>query len=233
MDNNPRFDDVTILESIDFSCFMAMETKLMSTLAAEIGVKEDIEYWSEIHEKIKIAINDLLWDEDDGFYYDFERTRDELQKVKAISSFLPLYAGVCDERQAKRLVEHLMDPDSFYTEYPIPTISKEDPTFGSDMWRGPIWVNYNYLIIHGLLEYGFDDLAKDISKKTLNMMDEWYLKDGTIYEFYDSSNKYPPYKLNRKGPVHEPYDYRIKMQSIRDYGWANSLYPVILFEILS
>ncbi|MCH4886991.1 hypothetical protein EZV73_05395 [Acidaminobacter sp. JC074] len=230
MDNSPRFDDVEILESIDFSCFMAKEAHLMSELAYELGLKDDVYYWRDIHHKIKSAINDLLWDEEDGFYYDFERTRNELQKIKAISSFLPLYAGVCNEEQAKRLVDHLLDENSFNTNYPIPSISKDDATFGSDMWRGPVWVNYTYLIILGLKDYGYTDLAEEITKKTTDMIEEWYEKDGTLYEFYDSSNQKSPSKLNRKGIVHEPYDFRVRYQSIRDYGWTNSLYPVLKLE---
>ena len=119
------------------------------------------------------------------------------------------------------------DPDgSFFVgraHAGVPTISKKDKTFGSDLWRGPVWINYNYMISKGLTEYGFGDSSEKIKEKTLAVINEWYNRTGTVYEFYDSENRTPPYCFNRKGEVVEPYDFRIKYQSIRDYGWSVTL----------
>jgi neutral trehalase len=100
------------------------------------------------------------------------------------------------------------------------------------MWRGPIWINYNVLVFMGLKEYGYHDLVTELTSRTLDMIDEWYYNDGTIYEFYDPTNTTPPNRLIRKGPTHRPYDYRIHFQTIKDFGWSNSLYPYMCFELL-
>ena len=34
------------------------------------------------------------------------------------------------------------------------------------MWRGPVWINYNYMISKGLTEYGFGDSSEKIKEKT-------------------------------------------------------------------
>ena len=52
--------------------------------------------------------------------------------------FLPLFAGICDDEKAKKLVEHLTNPKEFRTEFPIPSISIDDSTYGIDMWKGPV-----------------------------------------------------------------------------------------------
>ena len=134
-----------------------------------------------------------------------------------------VFAGVCDEKQCRKLVEHLENPDEFGTEFPVPSISKKDRTFGSDMWRGPVWINFNYMISKGLAEYSYTQLSEKIEEKTLCVVDEWYNRTGTVYEFYDSENRIPPFCFNRKGKVAEPYDFRVKYQSIRDYGWSITL----------
>ena len=125
--------------------------------------------------------------------------------------------------QAEMLVEHLENPNEFCTAFPVPSISASDERYAKDMWRGPVWINLNYMIILGLRENGFADLASELTKKTIDVINEWYLKTGTVYEFYDSENKTPPFKLDRKGPVTEIYDIRKKYQSIRDYGWSCTL----------
>ncbi|WP_157950027.1 amylo-alpha-1,6-glucosidase [Vallitalea okinawensis] len=230
MDNSPRFDDVTLMECIDFSCFMAKEANTMAKIAGVLGLEDDQQYWTELFNSIKEAVNKHLWDEEDHFYYDKIIADGQFKKVKAVSSFLPLFAGVCEPPHAEWLVKHLEDVNEFNTTFPIPSISLDDPTFGTDMWRGPVWINYNYMIIKGLKDYGYNKLADEILKKTIEIMTQWYLHDGVIYEFYDSTNTVSPCQLYRKGPAIEPYDFRIRYQSIRDYGWSCTLFPVMVME---
>ncbi len=231
MDNSPRFDTPNDLYTIDFSCYIANETRYMQKIADELGDKECSCFFGQWHEKIKTDINNTLWCEEDGFYYDYDIQNNCFNKVQSVASFLPIFAGVCDENQCKELVAHLKNPDEFGTEFPIPSISKKDKSFGSDMWRGPVWINYNYMISNGLSAYGYVGLASEIREKTLTVINGWYNRTGTVYEFYDSENRTPPYCFNRKGAVVEPYDFRVKYQSIRDYGWSITLALDMLCEI--
>lgn len=230
MDNSPRFDTESDLFAIDLSCYMANETRYMKIIADELGDKENSEFFYQWNKKIKSDINNTLWCEDDGFYYDFDIQNDCFHKVHSVASFLPLFAGVCNKAQCERLVSHLENPDEFGTEFPIPSISVKDKSFGSDMWRGPVWINCNYMISKGLAEYGHTLLSQKIEEKTLSIINEWYNRTGTVYEFYDSENRTPPFCFNRKGAVVEPYDFRIKYQSIRDYGWSITLTLDMLCE---
>ena len=223
MDNSPRFDTQSDLYAIDFSCYMANETRFMKKIADELDDKENADFFSSWHEKIKADINNTLWCEKDGFYYDYNIQGNCFNEVQSVASFLPIFAGICDEGQCKKLVRHLENPDEFGTDFPIPSISKKDKAFGSDMWRGPVWINYNYMISKGLTEYGYRDSANNIREKSLDVINRWYNRTGTVYEFYDSENRTPPFCFNRKGTVVEPYDFRVKYQSIRDYGWSVTL----------
>ncbi|MBR7165426.1 MAG: hypothetical protein IKD18_04015 [Clostridia bacterium] len=227
MDNSPRFDTEDTLLAIDLSCFMANEARHLAAIARELG--ESGEIWDQRFCTLQQEIDRLLWSEEDGFYFDYNLNKGALHKVWAVSSFLPLFAGLCSPKQAAALLGHLQDPQRFGTTVPIPSISKNDATFGSDMWRGPVWINYNYMVIEGLEQYGFGECADEIREKTLAMLDFWYRKRGSLFEFYDSENRRAPWELNRKGPPFEPYDFEIRTQAIRDYGWSNTL----TFDLLS
>lgn len=219
MDNSPRFDDANHLHAIDFSCFMANDVRAMAKIAEILD--EDARCYFEWYEKIAEAVNRVLWS--DNFYYDYDCKKNKISYVKAVSSFLPLFSGICDKERAEILVKNLTDSNAFYTEFAIPSVATDDKTFGTDMWRGPVWINYNYMITEGLKAYGYNELSEEIIEKSLDIVNEWYEKTGTVYEFYDCENKKCPSRLTRKGEVVEPYNFEIRMQSIRDYGWTATL----------
>ncbi len=221
IDNSPRFDAYVTLEAIDFACYMANEMRYMKKIAEVLG--EDGSEYDKRFEAIKEAVNRKLWNEEDGFYYDYDLTNNKYHKVECFTSFLPLFAGLCDEKQAESLVSWLTNPNTFNTYLPIPTISRREKSFRKDMWCSPVWVNCNYLIYEGLKNYGYTVLADELTEKLLSVIDEWYHKAGCVFEFFDCDNEVPPYKLDRKGPVVEPYNIRIKYQAVRDFGWSCTL----------
>ena len=221
MDNSPRFDTESDLYAVDFSSYMANEARAMKRIALELEDEGNADFFGSWYEKIKADINGTLWCEEDSFYYDYDITKKCFSKVRSVASFLPAFAGACSKEQCERLIAHLENPDEFGTELPVPTVSKNDRTFGTDMWRGPVWINYNYMLSEGLAAYGYD--AEQIKMKTLDTVNEWYNRTGTVYEFYDSENRIPPFCFNRKGEAYEPYDFRVKYQTIRDYGWSVTL----------
>ena len=47
-------------------------------------------------------------------------------------------------------------------------------------WRGPVWVNMNWMIIDGLRRYGYDDHAEALAESTLEMIE----KSG-FFEYFD------------------------------------------------
>lgn len=229
MDNSPRFDVQARLCAIDFSCFMANDVRCMADIAEILSNSSAVSYYRNWYKEICSDINHVLWSENDGFYFDYNTSSFSLHKVWSVASFLPLFAGVCNKSQASELVNHLTDKTEFATEFSIPSISLKDATYGSDMWRGPVWINYNIMIAEGLKKYGYNNEADHILQRTIECMNFWYEQTGCIFEFYDSANVKAPSKLNRKGTPFEPYNFDVRYQSIRDYGWSTTL----LLDILS
>ena len=152
-------------------------------------------------------INERLWDESAQAYYDFELKTRKLHKVQSICSFLPLFAGICSESQKEALAAALNDPKAFKAPFSIPLISASEPTFGTDMWCGPVWINYVYLIAEGLYRYRENALADEIIRNTVEGIARVYSNDGVFYEYYDSRCAVSSPKLRRKGAPVSPYPY--------------------------
>jgi glycogen debranching enzyme len=230
MDNSPRFDHSGKMNAIDLSCYMANEYRHMQQLAEIIDNKLDARQWQMEFDELKHHINQYLWDDEDQFYYDTDVETGEFVKVESVASFLPLYALVCEQKQTECLIEKLKNPDHFGTDFPIPSVAVKDSTFGSDMWRGAVWINFNYMIIEGLKNYGANALAEELLQKTIDNMCLWYEQDGVIYEFYDSNGKMSSRNLIRKARSIQPYDYHVHIQAIRDYGWSATLLADLLMQ---
>jgi neutral trehalase len=193
-------------------------------MAVLIDKKDEAAVWHKRRNEMVKLINHELWDEKSGFYYD-NGPDGKLIKIKTEAGFTPLLAGVCNKQQAEALVKHLTNPDEFWRAFPVPSVSGDEPTFSDNMWRGPVWINYNYMIIEGLERYDYHDLAGELRRKTLDEIMRWYKEDGVVYEFYDSEGKTSPIFLHRKklgGPdVRRPTSLGT---TICDYNWTAALF---------
>lgn len=114
-----------------------------------------------------------LWDPYSGQYYSRDFITHRLLKVPTIATLLPLYAGTISKERANHLVELLEDQEAFGLEYPVPSVPKNSDWFQPKRyWQGPSWVNTNWLIIEGLLEYGYKDQAAKLKQSTLEMIEK-------------------------------------------------------------
>ena len=128
MDNSPRFDGVSSMDCLDFSCFMLNEAESMAKICAVLR-NEGESRWLEAANDLKKRINEYLWDEEDGFYYDRLPAGGEFHKVKSAASFLPLFTGACTETTARLLSEKLKDRQTFNTYLPVPSVARDDESF--------------------------------------------------------------------------------------------------------
>src|SRR4029450_12132539 len=101
------------------------------------------------------------WDEDAAAYRELDLHGGDEEVAGTVGELTPLYAGVPDERQARRLFDEALWAPTRYGPSPeapwvVTTVSKESPDFDpSRYWRGPVWININWFLIRGLDRLGF------------------------------------------------------------------------------
>lgn len=230
LDNSPRFDFENDMDAIDFSTYLCNDARYLAYIYEVLGDRENADYFRNVHKNTREKINTLMWSEEDGLYYDrlFDGT---LTGVASCSSFLPMFAGLCSQEQAEKMVKVLLDEKSFWTAMPIASMPKNSPYYDVDMWRGCSWLNINYFLILGLRKYGYTDIADELRIRTLNAVNKWYLETGNIFEFYDADNQICPFHLKRKGEQPEKPDYREHVHSITDYNWSACFIELLINEI--
>ncbi len=229
MDNSPRFDGAIQLDAPDFNAYLARECELMAGFAARCA-PEEVAGWQERHCRLNRLMNERLWSPELEIYVDYDVIGNRRCEVASSAGFLPLISGAASPEQAAKLAAQLSDPKRFGTPLGVPSISRSsEKSYRKDMWRGPVWININYLIGQGLRRYGHVAEADALWNATLREEEKFYLKYGTFFEFYDDRRECDPPRLLRKqklAPDESPYH-----QVFFDYGWSATLYCDMLFQM--
>ena len=105
----------------------------------------------------------------DGLYYNLASIGEPIP-YKSHGIFVPLFAGLLEKEDAENLInEHLLNKKEFWTLLPVPTVGVNEPKFSpTNYWRGPTWMNINWMICRGLRRYGYDSVADEVTQKSLN-----------------------------------------------------------------
>jgi len=112
-----------------------------------------------------------LYDPERACYDDVDLLTGERLAVEHVAGLLPLFAGVATPQQAAQMLAKLEDPIRYQTSWPIPTIPPQAPGFEAHRyWRGPVWINVNWMIADGLARTGAERVARQIAERSLAMI---------------------------------------------------------------
>ena len=160
----------------DATAFLIQAEESLFRLASEVD-RDDIaeRRRSRINKGIE-AMRQYMWDFDAGMFLPVLRGSLEKMAIPGICGFIPLFAGVPTQAQADRMAKELKQPD-WNTFLPVPTVARychyfNDGRYGQDknvsmMWRGDVWNQLNLLLCHGLIRYGYSDIADKICDRTV------------------------------------------------------------------
>jgi len=203
LDNSPLWDEGLPVESPDLGTYLCLQQEALARIAATIGEREDAQIWSDRAEALARRLLDQLWDPEAGLFWAVRRPGGERVHVRTPFNLFPLITGRMPPDIASRLVQHLTDVKEFWSPYPVPTVALDDPKYDPVlMWRGPTWVNINYLLVEGLQRAGYADLACTLRRRTLDMM----LGARDIFEYYHPETGKPP------------------PQAATTFGWSSALF---------
>lgn len=218
MDNSPRFDFLPNrqMAAVDFSVFFARDASFLAKICHELGDAACESEWLNTSLKVSSAVHNMLWDEENGLYLDRMVTEDQsiFSEVKAVTGLLPMWLNDIPKDRVPKLLAAIRDPRKFGTKVPLASVARSTPSFSTDMWRGPMWINTNYMISLALLERDEKAEALKLIRETLDCVKENYELYGVIFEYYDSDGTEDPRTLMRK---------EFASGGVRDYHWSAAL----------
>ncbi len=194
-DDLPDWDDAPFdqasgtlaMNCVDLNSLYALDAWCLGEIAGVLARPVDVERYRNEYETMKSLINDRLWNEKEGFYYD--RYWDgRFSTHKPASGFFPLLARIPDDARAQRMLKHLLDARQFWGDFIIPSISRDDPAFrpeSQQSWRGAVRPATSYLVYQGLKAYGFDAVASEFARKSAEMFLRSWRSFGLSPENFD------------------------------------------------
>jgi hypothetical protein len=189
MDNIPR-PGPPDEEQADLSGWVAFFATDMARIAEEIGRPERADFYRTEYDRIAEAINHELWDEETGFYYD--RNARGFLPEKSYAGLVPFIAGVPDDEKVARIVDHITNPEEFWTPYGIRSLSADSDIYEpghsesgwkNSNWRGPVWMPLNYLLVQRL-EQGHPQIAEQLRQNLVANVEAQWRATGHFWEYY-------------------------------------------------
>jgi glycogen debranching enzyme len=162
------------------SCYL-WSLESMAVIAELLG--HDAEPYLDQADAVLKALVARLWNAEAGVFQARDLRRDELSPAVTVGGVVPLMATGLPREQAASLRDLLMSEHFRLPEMPfgVPTNDLAAPTFDRRLyWRGPTWVNTNWLLWKGLLRHGYVREASLVRDGVLRAADT-----AGMHEYFD------------------------------------------------
>lgn len=162
-----------------------LSCNILIEMAKVLNRGEFIDELIRERDNLEKVINEKLWNEETGFYYDLWKTGKH-NMVRHIGAYWALLAGCASKEQAEKLIAHLHDEKEFKTPHRVPTLSKSHPDFAphGSYWCGSVWTPTNYMVLKGLDRYDQYELSHEIGLEHLNAVVDVFCRTNTVFENY-------------------------------------------------
>ncbi len=149
----------------------------------EVGKRFNLNF-SDLENKITLSEESLIkfYKEEEQSFFSYDFKNHNLIKVDAISNYFILFANLENKEINNKIISKLKKYNS-QREYFFTTVNPKDKTFEKTRyWRGPVWINSNWIIYQGLInkDKNFSELLKN---KTLEL-----LENKKFHEYYNFKN---------------------------------------------
>lgn len=215
-DMSPRFDDEDIhdLLPVDLNCNLYQYENDFEKFAEILGKREEAARWRKKAVKRKGKINEMMWGEKDGLFFDYNFKIGKRKKIKSLAAYQAMFVGLVSKNQAGKLKNNLK---LFQTKDGLAACDG-DYGYSDRQWNYPIiWAPLQYIVAKGLERYGYMEEAERVKKDFIALVYENWRKTGKIWEKYNGET----------GEAEAPFD-RYPNQS--GFGWTNAVVEVFIKE---
>ena len=181
-DMNPRWDFRSYdFVQIDLNSLLYLLENNMKYFASCLGNNDEILKW-ENRAKNRSELIRKYMKNDKGLFFDYDMKNNKLGQIFSVASYFPLFVKLANEEEARVAFENISRIDA---PYGIVACEKNDE-IGRYQWDHPNgWACLQYIIVKGLLNYGYDKKAKEIATKFTGLIEKVFEETGDLWEKYN------------------------------------------------
>ncbi len=196
VDNNAAVSDdpADVTEGVDLQCYLYREYAAMALLAKELGNSADERMYRQKARALADLVRTEMWSAPDNTFFNIDSRTGKFIRIQTWTNFVPLWAGIATKDQADKMIHaHLLNSREFWSPHGVRTIAATEPLYNprSGYWRGPVWVISDYLLMHGLENYGDKSEAIELARKTVGLLVNDLRKTGGMNENYNPETGAP------------------------------------------
>ena len=149
------------LKGIDVTVYAHRLFRALAVVSRELGRTGDEAEWLALATRSGSAIKDHMWSPEARLFTDVDGRTFTRTGVKAAVGFYPMLTDLVDDARLDAMMDHLEDPRTFGTPFPLPSSSVDDPRFSAEgiwrgkrrncPWNGRVWPMTTSHVIEGLL----------------------------------------------------------------------------------
>ncbi|HEY2004386.1 MAG TPA: trehalase family glycosidase [Candidatus Saccharimonadia bacterium] len=170
---------------VDLNALLYKYERDFEDAAKILGEKEEAAEWAKRSLARKGAMQKYMWDDELGFYFDYNFMTGKRGPVWSLAGFFPMWAGLDDEDSAKRIIENL---DKFEYEGGLVTTAKK-PYVHTPLpvqWAYPNgWAPLHLVAVEAMERYGYHVDAERIARKWINANLVRFEESGDFLEKYN------------------------------------------------
>ena len=187
-DFNPRFMTennrfaASEFAHLDLNCLLYDAEIKIAEMAGVIEEKETAEVFLGKSKSRKKLIDELMYNQVDGLYYDYRFTNGQFSKVLSCASLYPYALGISNDATGLRNVLKKL-------ELPFGVAACEDVD-GEErfQWGYPsMWPSNVYFAVTACINVGEREIAQRIAKKYTDCVERCFAQTGSLWEKYDAS----------------------------------------------
>jgi alpha,alpha-trehalase len=222
-DMNPRFSRRALdYLAIDLNSLLYKYEMDFARTDRIIGNIQNAERWELTAKHRLLNVNELMWDEGRGMYFDYNYVKKKRGNVYSLAAYYPMWAGMASDEQARKLVKNLSRFEHSGGLATTDSMPLGQFAFGSTpmQWAYPNgWAPLHFLVVKGLQRYGYHQDANRIANKWMKTNLDWFNEHGVFLERY---NVVDPDKPPAKGLY----------PSQTGFGWTNSVFERFCQEFI-